>query len=149
MPGKRGDIHHLVPRVTFPRIPFLSASWDPKHTRPWFSTTICSFWRGDACALQVVKQAENVKRNTCKGREKMACSLLRTPTGLNLGRLLMAIQALLPVVQKNITAVPKSWDTQKGRIGEDMVRKLSLVNYHAKALLTGINLKNVWLLSPD
>ena len=48
--GKRGVIHHLVPRVTFPRMPFLSASWDPKHTRPWFSTTICSFWRGDACA---------------------------------------------------------------------------------------------------
>ena len=55
----------------------------------------------------------------------------------------MAIQALLPVVQENIAPVPKSWDTQKGRIGEDVVRKLSLVNNQAKALLTGINLKNV------
>ena len=67
--GEWGDIHHLVPRVTFPRMPFLSASCDPKHTRPWFSTTICSFWRGDACDLQVVKRAENVERRTCKGRE--------------------------------------------------------------------------------
>ena len=55
----------------------------------------------------------------------------------------MAIQEMPPVVQENIAAVPKSWDTQKGRIGEDVVRKLSLVNNQAKALLTGINLKNV------
>ena len=61
----------------------------------------------------------------------------------------MAIQAMLPVVQENIAAVPKSGDTQKGRIGEDMVRKLSLVNNQAKALLTGINLKNVCHFSPD
>ena len=110
--GKSKNIDHLVPRVTLPRMPFLSASRDPKHMRPWFSTTICSFWRGDACALQVVKQAENVKRNTCKGREKMAWSLLRTPTGLHFRRILMAIQALLPVVQEYIAAIPESWDTQ-------------------------------------
>ena len=55
----------------------------------------------------------------------------------------MAIQAMLPVVQENIAPVPQSRDTKKGRIGEGMVRKLSLVNHQAKALLTGINLKNV------
>ena len=61
----------------------------------------------------------------------------------------MTIQALPPVVQENIAAVPKSWDTQKGGIREDEIRKLSLVNHQAKALHTGIELKNVWLLSPD
>ena len=61
----------------------------------------------------------------------------------------MAIQALPPVVQENIAAVPKSRDTQKVRIREDEIRKLSLVNYQAKALPTRIKLKNVWLLSPD
>ena len=55
----------------------------------------------------------------------------------------MAIQEMPPVVQENIAPVPQSRDTQKGRIGEGMVRKLSLINNQAKALLTGINLKNV------
>ena len=61
----------------------------------------------------------------------------------------MTVLALPPVVQENIAAVPKPRDTQKVRIGEYMVRKLSLVNYQAKALPTCIKLKNVWLLSPD
>ena len=59
--------------------------------------------------------------------------------------LLMAIQALLPVVEENIATVPKSWKTQKGRIREDMVGKLSFVNYQAKALLKGIKFKSIWL----
>ena len=74
------------------------------------------------------------KTKTCNGTEKMACSLLRTPTGLSLGKTLMAIQALLPVVQENVAAVPESWDTKEDRIGEDMFRKLGIINYQAKAL---------------
>ena len=53
----------------------------------------------------------------------------------------MTIQALPPVLQKNIAAVPKSWDTQKVRIRKDEIRKLGLVNHQAKALHTGIELK--------